>query len=281
MIIDTEVHLMHPESRKEDFAKGSTEPVRKAIHDHPDYHDIKPLMTLEALLESMDNNNVKHCHIMGMSWRKKEWHDPNNTYIKEIVNKYPNKFSGMYIPNLENIETACEEVRNFDKSIFLGVKLLTGWQGRSVNDKELFPMYEEVMARDMYLMVHTDHITQGLNGDTPQKLLDLVMNFPNLKILAPHMGGLLCQYELLPKIRKILNNVVYISSVSATMEFVKFSSEIVEDKIVFGTDFPFNHCHNQNFQIEKLYQMGLKDEVIEKILYKNCLRIFDYNFNSK
>jgi predicted TIM-barrel fold metal-dependent hydrolase len=279
MIIDTEVHLMHTESCKADFAQGSNEPVRKAIHDHSDWPIIKNLMTVEALLESMERNNVSHCHIMGMSWRKKDWHDPNNTYIEEIVKSHPQKFTGMYIPHLGDIQKACDEVRNINKDIFLGVKLLTSWQGRSVNEKALFPLYEEVMARDMYLMVHTDHITQSLDGDTPQKLMDLVLNFPNLKILAPHMGGLLCQYELLPKFREILKNVVYISSVSSTMEFVRYASEMVEDKIVFGTDFPFNHCHSQEFQIQKLSEMQLSDEVVEKILFKNAMRLFNYKFS--
>lgn len=279
-IIDTEVHLMHPASIEPDFAADTNEPVRKAIHEHGDYPGIKPLMTLETLLKSMEANSVKHCHLMGMSWRHKPWNDDNNMYIEECVKQYPSLFSGFYIPHLGDVRQAVSEVMMLDRDVFLGVKLLPGWQGREVNDPELFPIYEAVQQRDMCLMVHTDHITQSLNGDTPQKLLEVVRNFPEMKVLAPHMGGLLCMYHLLPSYSKALRNVTYIASVSATMEFVKFAAEINPDNILFGTDFPFNHTHDQTTQITALERIGLSSEVQNRILFENAERLFKYKIRS-
>lgn len=275
-IIDAEVHLMHPESTKNNFAKGTNETVRKAIHEHTDYPKIKSLMSINYLFQSMEINNIRHCHIMGMPWRHKPWNDANNDYIEKCVKEHPTLLSGFYIPHLDDINKATKEISNLNKDVFLGVKLLPTWQGRKVNDSELFPLYNMVRKRNMFLMVHTDQLTQSINGDTPQKLLDMVQKFPDLKVLAPHMGGLLGLYELLPKFSSMLKNMTYIASSSATMEFIKFASEIVPDKILYGTDFPFNHCHDQKTQIDKLNQFDLSDEKKNKILFKNAERIFNY-----
>lgn len=278
-IIDTEVHLMHPESIDENFAKGTSEPVRKAIHEHSDYPGIKKLMTLDALRDSMKQNNIRHCHIMGMSWRNKQWNDANNRYIEDCVEKIPGLFSGFYIPHLEDVSIAVEDVMLLDNQKFLGVKMLPLWQGRSVNERELYPIFEAIQQKELFLMVHTDHLTQSSDGDTPQKLLELVRNFPNLKVLAPHLGGLLCMYHLLPQYATELKNVTYIGSVSATMLFVKHAAEIDENNILFGSDFPFNHCHNQSSQIKELKNLGLSQRVLQKIFSENAERLFNYKFS--
>lgn len=276
-VIDTEVHLMHPEAIEPNFALGTDEPVRKAIHDHSEYPAIKKIMTLEALIESMNKNNVSHCHLMGMSWRNKEWMDANNQYIEKCVRMYPDKFSGFYIPHMGNINEAAEEISSLDNEIYMGIKFLPGWQGFNINDPNIKPVLEAIRKKDFFVMIHTDHITQSINGDTPQRFLEFVKQNQNLKILAPHMAGLLCLYQGISKISQTLKNVFYITSVSATMEFVKFSALFNSDNIIFGTDFPFNHCHDQSTQIKKINELDLSEEVKHKILYKNAINIFNYS----
>lgn len=273
-IIDTEVHLMHPESIGCDFAAGTDEPVRKAIHDHPDYSRISSLMTLDALLVSMEQNAISHCHLMGMPWRNEAWNEANNEYIEACVRQHPDKFSGMYIPHLGDLGIAAKRVGNLDKSTYLGVKLITGWQDVQMNDPVMYPLYEAIQENSMFLMLHVDHMTQSLDGDAPQKLLDVVCRYPDLKILATHMGGLLCLYHLQDKVRDLMKNVIYITSVSSTMDFVRYASEINPTNIVYGSDYPFNHCHDQCTQLKEIEK--LPRNVCNLILFENAERIFNY-----
>ena len=37
IIIDAEVRVLHPAARHPDFAKGTSEPVRKIIYEHPEF----------------------------------------------------------------------------------------------------------------------------------------------------------------------------------------------------------------------------------------------------
>ena len=89
------------------------------------------------------------------------------------------------------------------------------------------------------------------------------------------MGGLLCLYALVPEIREALKNAYFITSVSSTMEMVNFAAEINSDNLLFGTDFPFNHCHDQSTQIEYMQNTHLSESVKNKIMGKTALSLFN------
>lgn len=277
MIIDTEVHLLHPPARDQSYLAGNVEPVRQAIHEHEDFHILEDLLTLDALLESMDENNIDKCLIMGLPWNDSKAHAANNRYIESVVKMHPSKFRGLYIPDLSDIEKAVDEIKNLDKDTYIGVKLIPGWQHVRIDDPELDPLMEVVDSRNLFLMVHTDHPTQSLDGDVPYRLLSFLKNHPNLNILAPHLGGLLCLYGLDPRIKPVLENTHFITSVSLTMEMVKYASDVNPDNILFGSDFPFNHCHDQQTLLQDLRGLSLSEEVESKILGETANSIFDCN----
>jgi predicted TIM-barrel fold metal-dependent hydrolase len=257
IIIDAEVHLLHPEACHPDFAAGLAEPVRQAIHDHPDFELVRPKLSLDALLSSMELSGISHAVIMGMPWLDRTILADNNAFVAECAAQHPERFRALYIPHIDDPFLAAEEVMHLDTALFAGVKLIPGWQGTRIDDPALAPLIEAVKKRDLFLMVHTDHPTQSLDGDTPFRLLQFLRNYPEVKVLAPHLGGLLCLYGLLPTVRGLLDNVHFITSVSATMEMVSFAAQVLEESIIFGTDFPFNHCHSQIAPLEAVRQLDL------------------------
>ena len=273
MVIDVEVHLLHPEACQHDFLVGSDEPVRKAVHDHADFDCVRDILGLDALLDSMKRNKVTHSLIMGMSWRDPGILQDNNTYIESCIRAHTECLKGCYIPFLGDIATAISQIEQLDTSIFRGVKILPAWQGVRIDDDELTPVLQLIQERDLFLMVHTDHLTSSVDGDTPQRLFKVLQQFPDLKVLAPHMGGLLCMYQSLPKYWERLSKVFFITSVSATMHMVKAAVELNSQNILFGTDFPFNHCHDQSTQIQAIQGMGLDEQTCHNILSGNALRM--------
>lgn len=276
LIIDSEIHIMHPDACLAGFAEGTREPVRLAIHEHPDFSKIKDILSADALEKSMAANNISHGIIMGMSWLDKGILDENNKYIAELVRNSGGKYRGMYIPDPKKPAEAVREIESLDGNLFEGVKLLPAWQGVSIDDESLKPIFDAVQARDMYLMIHTDHATQSLDGDTPFRLLRFLLNNPDIKVLAPHMGGMLCIYALRENIKKAVSKVTFITSVSATMKFVKYAADINPENIIFGTDFPFNHCHNQNSQIADMHGMGLQEKTARDILGEKAYSMFSF-----
>ncbi len=273
-IIDCEVHLLHPEGCTKQFLEGHDDPVRKAVHEHSDFTSIQKLLGIDALLQSMDKNGIVWSLIMGMPWKEESVLMDNNRYIEACVKKYPDRLKGMYIPFLGDPKRAAKEIENLDKKIFMGVKILPRNQSAHVDEDRLAPIYEAVQKKDMFLMIHTDHIHQTDTGDTPFRLMNFLLKYPKIKVLAPHLGGLICLYASRPKVKEAIKNVHFICSVSATMELASFAAQINPDNLIFGTDFPFNHCHNQHFQIEELSRLGLSKDVQEKILFKNAQKLF-------
>ena len=98
-----------------------------------------------------------------------------------------------------------------------------------------------------------------------------------VKVLAPHLGGLLCLYALMPQVRETLKNVIFITSVSATMTFVEFAARVNPDNLIFGSDFPFNHCHCQKTPLESLKCLNLEREVAKKILGDTAKTIVSFS----
>lgn len=275
MIIDCEVHLLHPEACQKNFIADAKDPVRNAIHDHEDFSVIESKLSVDALIDSMDQNKIQWSIIMAMPWKDKKNLDQNNAYIEKCVRKYPNRLRGMYIPHLENPTQSALEVKSLDKSIFLGVKILPTDQGSKIDDSRLAPIFEEIEKRNLFLMIHTDHIHKTDTGDTPFRLLNFLQKYPNIKTLAPHLGGLLCLYASRPNVKNAIKNVHFITSVSATMELVAFAAQINPNNLIFGTDFPFNHCHDQKTQIDFLSKLNLSSEDQKKILGGTAQRLFN------
>ncbi len=265
-VIDAEVHVLHPEACTRGFAEHRAEPACRAIHRHPDFPSLAGRMDLDYLLHSMDDSGIDQALIMGLAWRDAAVQRDNNEYVAECVKQRPDRFRALYIPDLQRPSESAEEIGDLDEAVFAGIKVISGWQDRHVDDEALTPIWRAARARQMPVMVHTDHMTQSIDGDTPQRFYRFISRHPELRILAPHLGGLLCFYSLLPKVRRILRNVYFVTSVSATMEMVELAARVVPDQLVFGTDFPFNHCHDQSTPLSAVRGLDITPATLASIL---------------
>lgn len=275
-IMDAEVHLLHPEACRTDFALGEDEPARRAIHEHPDFPLLQDRLGVDDLLASMDANGISHALVMGVYWRSPAYLRENNAHVGAMVAEYPDRFRGLFIPDLADPRQAARTLEHLDSSRFVGVKLLPAWQGVHIDDEALSPLWSVIRERNFILMVHTDHPIQSSDGDTPYRLLNFIRKHPDIRVLAPHLGGLLCMYGLLPHVRDLLRNTSFVTSVSSTMQMVTFAAAVNSANLLFGTDFPFNHCHDQHTPLAALRRLGLTEEVAGAILYGNAQRLFGW-----
>jgi len=213
---------------------------------------------------------------MGVSWRCSRYQHDNNVYIAECVKKHPDRFRGLYIPDLSDPLKAAHDIEQLDTARFIGIKLLPAWQGVHIDDSSLSPLWPVLVRKQLFLMVHTDHPTQSSDGDTPYHLLRFLQRHPEIRLLAPHLGGLLCLYGLMPKIQQAIHNTHFVTSVSATMPMVEFAARVNGNNLLFGTDFPFNHCHDQATPLKALHNLSLTDDMKKMILYENARRLFGH-----
>ncbi len=275
-IIDCEVRLVHKKARIKNFMKNSREVIIKDIYKHKKIERAVKLWDIETLIKSMDKNSIKYAVVSGLAWSSALVQKENNKYVENCLKKHNDRLLGFYNLSLNNIKKAVKEVLNLDKKLYAGIEIIPKWQNLNINDKKIIPVVKAIKKRNMCLKIYTAHLTQTLDGDSPYRTLEFIKKNQNIKIIVPHLGGLLSIYALLPKIKKILKNVHFITSVSSTMEMVKFSNEVNSKNLLFGTDFPFNHCFNQSEPIKKLHKLKISNISKKNILINNAQRLFKF-----
>jgi predicted TIM-barrel fold metal-dependent hydrolase len=227
-------------------------------------------------MKSMESCGIDKAIIMGLPWQDPGINQDNNYFVGQCAANHPDKFKALYIPHLDNIKQAVSQIEALDKRIFPGIKLICSWQGVQMDEPGLAPLWHTVRARGLVAMVHVDHLHQSLDGDTPYRLLKLARTYPRLKLLATHLGGLSCIYGLLPQLAEEISGITFVTSVSATMEMVKFAAQVNSKNLIFGSDFPFNHCHDQKTPLNRLLELDLPKDDLADISGKTALKLFQW-----
>jgi len=266
MIIDSEVHIL-----PKDWVKMITSDeiyLKKALLDHSDYNLIKNIVDLDVLLDSMQKNNIEKSLIMGLPWIDNNKNILNNDFIFKLKSAYPDCFDVMIVYDISHSNDFINYMNDTDIDSIKGIKFIGSWQNINFIDDRLAPVFKYLTDKSLIFMPHIDHLTQINTTDTPQNLYKLLKKYPNLKVLAPHMAGGLFLYEGFDSVKPYLKNLRYLTSISSTMYMVKTGMQLCPEKIIFGTDFPFNHCHNQSNQIEYI-NTHFSSELKEKIFKDN------------
>lgn len=159
---------------------------------------------------------------------------------------------------------------------FKGIKLHLDYQGIDADDKRMLPVYEAAQWLGLPILFHAG-LDRGLPPPvrtTPERLLRIHRQFPDLAMIAAHMGGE-DNYE--DTEAHLLGTGVYLDTAfvlrimePSTLE--RFFSRHPKERFLFGTDSPFT-----DQATELAYFRGLscltQDEQ-DRILEKNAAELF-------
>ena len=222
--------------------------MRRVVYEHPEREAALSRATVDELLVEMETAGIDRAVIMGLPWYDPELCRRNNAYISETVERYPGRFTGLGVlppPGCGKLDDAVRRLAE-DHGL-VGAKVIPSWHGYRLNDPVFEPALRALSELDLVLMPHTDHAYLSPDrSDTAYGLFDVAKRYPNLRILAPHLGGLLCLYNLYPPVAEVLRNILFITTVPLTMRMVEFAVGAAgAERLAFGTDFPFNPSHDQ------------------------------------
>ena len=274
--VDAEVHLFPPEWCLSSYTAPSSEKqILHSIYRHPEGRLALSLATVDPLLAEMKKARIAKSVIMGLPWADAGRCWRNNEYVKHLVEQYPDVFIGFGIlpsPGSSDLKQAVRRIH--EEFGFRGIKVIPSWHGYRLNDPELIPALDEMTERGMVLMPHTDHVfVTPDRADTAYALYEVARRHPNLKILAPHLAGLLCLYDLHEPVRESLQNMMFVTSVPASMRMVSMAVDVVGPyRVAFGTDYPFNSTHDQQTVRRSLEELGFSQETQKLIGIENVLR---------
>jgi len=211
----------------------------------------------------------------------------SNEHVIDLANNYPNAFAGILAsldtsaPNLDEVSRYAQEL--LQNPSVKGFKFHPPDQGFYPSDKRYYGIWEVLQAGAKPVMFHVGFTVLGANTDggsgigldygRPIHLDTLARDFPRMKIIAAHPGWP-WQEELIGILTHKKN--VYVDTSGYLAEqlpevFLRAIRGRLQDKALFGTDFPYVDLAQALASFEKL---GLKDGVKEKIFFGNAKALF-------
>lgn len=263
---------MQPQRRTLASLEDLDEPVmRDKIHAHPEGPLALARAGAEAVRESMHACGIDCAVIMGLPWQSPTLCRENNEYIAAACRAAAGTLTGFGVLNPGDRAAADAELdRMAGEYGFGGVKVIASWQGWSLDDICADRLAAACIERGLALLPHIAYLHEDSRQESPAHLLRLARRFPELKILAPHLGGLLCVHELHEPLRDVLRNVRYITSVPRTMGMVAAAAACCgPEKLVFGTDYPFQPSHDQRTVLDAFRALPLDGALAERIAGRN------------
>lgn len=171
--------------------------------------------------------------------------------------------------------SAADEVRQAAREGFAGLKLHPEYQDFYIDDPALANFYEAAAGEGLILLFHAgfDIGFPDSERSSPGRIAQVHKAFPELKIIASHLGGFR-QWEEAG--RHLIGADIYLDT-SYIFGHIPpgLLEEIIRghrpDRILFGSDSPWT---DQEKSLEELLGLGLPGDLEERILSINARKLF-------
>jgi predicted TIM-barrel fold metal-dependent hydrolase len=185
MIIDAHMHLI----RKENFDAETYERLKMKLPEDT---------TLQTLVGWLKEAGVVKAVAMGQDMSR-IWNTTfGEGYVREAVHKYPDFFVGLCsLEPMDKVNRFNQEAfEYFTRAIedygFKGVLLTPPYGQFYSDDKVAYPFYEKALEYDVVVQFHhSGQMGPAILAPTkyadPYRLNDLIVDFPELKIVVEHL----------------------------------------------------------------------------------------------
>lgn len=202
--------------------------------------------------------------------------------VADMVGRHPDVFIGFGSVDPHGGARAVSGVAEADRLGMKGLKFHPSAQVFDPRDRRYFPIFEEAAARGLICLFHTGYtgFGAGLPGGggvrqefaNPMHLDKLAATFPDLQIVMAHPSWP-WQDEAIAVAQHKPNVWLELSGWSPKRfdpALVRAFSTVLQDRTLFGTDYPFLTPAQWMRGWETL---EIPDDVTEKILHGNAARL--------
>ena len=272
MIIDGHVYCL-PERLRNPRVKlpASEEVIANAIYRHAESERALALSAPAAILKSMAVAKIDRSVLVAFPWRSAKLCSETNEYLITLAKSDPHFLCIAAVQPLQRgwqkLARACLD------NHAIGLKVNPAWQGYGLDSAAMDALCRFAAEHNTFVMMHVDAAYKK-SPASPAALFELIKRHPRTRIWASHLGGLLGLYHVHAPVKKLFKNLWFDTAVSATLQFVDFYVQAgLQHKIIFGSDFPFNHSHSQMQVLRGLQDLRLDLRVNQGILSQNFLRM--------
>jgi predicted TIM-barrel fold metal-dependent hydrolase len=193
-----------------------------------------------------------------------------NKFIAASVKAHPDRFIGFgsLHPDMEN---AADAVAHMQDEGLRGVKLHPDMQLFAMDEPRALKMFES-FAGKLPLLVHAGD--KRYQFSNPHRIARAMDCFPEMKVIAAHMGG----YSEWDEAEKMLagRKNLYVDTSSTMFELddarmLRAIHAFGADKVMFASDYPM---WNPGEELKHLRNLGLSEEELQKIVSGTAKRLF-------
>jgi len=278
-VIDFHIHLFPPEVAANRGRFVELDPAFGLLYHNPRAR----LPSVEETLGAMDAAGVDHAVVLGFGWVDPILCSAHNEFLDDVVRRYPDRLSAFGAIQPREPERAAVEVERLSRLGFKGVgELMPHLQGYALADERtMAPVAEAALAAGLPVLTHASepvgHDYPGKGDVWPGSVLALAERWPELTIIAAHIGGGLPFYELMPEVAAALRNVYYDTAASPLLYRESVYRTVVDlvgpERVLFGTDYPLLQ---QRAFLHRLRAAGLTEEELGKVLGGNAARLLGW-----
>ncbi len=228
--------------------------------------------TREELLKNMAKNGVDKSVVLSIATREHQ-HESIFNFAAEINSDNLIAFGSV----MPQTHSAAEYVQAVAATGLKGLKFHPALQRFKPEDKINFPVYDLARSLGLIVLFHA-----GWDPTYPKELycsvqsvIEVEKNFPGLKIVAAHMGGLKLSREVL---ETLVGRDVYFDTAWTAEPWIddRTMESIIKkhgaEKILFGSDFPWN---NPKREIEIINRLSIPASDKKLIMGGNAIRILN------
>lgn len=176
---------------------------------------------------------------------------------------------GTIHPDAEN---AVEELERIKSLGLCGVKLHPEYQFFRPDEERLFPIYRKCAELGLFVVFHAgwDPIGKGEIIAPPKSFAKIAEKFPEMTVVAAHMGGMR-QFDevedcLAGKFGNVYFDTAAVADYISTEQLFRIISAHGADKILFASDAPWD---NPLKEVKMIAELPLSDEEKDLIFHKN------------
>lgn len=239
--------------------------------------------TTDEFIKRMDDCGIDKVCIPAVKMaryptREMIW-DISTEEVAEVVKTNPDRFVGIAGANPF---TGLAGIKDLTKAVveygFKGLYIHCYGYGLPINDKLWYPYYSKCQELGIPVLMQVGHSAERMPNALGQPILldDIALDFPELNIVGAHTGWPWVE-EMIALAWKHDN--VYVG-IDAHMpkylepSLIQFMKTRGQNKVLYGTNGPLGFTHEKT--MKQIDELGLKDEVKQKILRENAMRIFKF-----
>lgn len=140
------------------------------------------------------------------------------------------------------------------------------------DDARLFPIYEHCARKGIPVSLMSGPTTPDPRYNDPAPLALVAAEFPQLRIICYHgyypntqqAVGLAFRY---PNIHLVPD--MYLFQPGSNI-YIEAANAFLSEQLLFGSSYPFRPIRQS---VEDLLALGLRDDVVEQVLYRNAARL--------